>query len=386
MLLGGGSNCQGCGCVSRTPIRYVVAMRDWYIDPVFYQFGWMSDSFATGSFLYACVLPSNSVAASDFLILDDTAWNSIMSCASANSRGGIPGLSFVPGSTVPGYECVTSVKWDAGYMWMSVATSDGSTFALVYRKPMSGSLSSSRDVGKVVFTSSDVYSLVRNGSASTDYTGIGEVAYCAFPDSGIGTFKSKTVDASFGTPSIQSFQVLPNASCPSKPGYRSVENILAGTISVSLSGSGSPSADGDTNWGCYSNSSTVGNGRGCAVWMAASKCEYATYAGGSYGSFSLVESLRIAAQGSRTAWLTPSSGDTSCSSLVESVTVPSCSGATYGNASDFSIGLKADWFDAFTPDGVIADTKRLARWGAPLAYRAGWFSAFGNATVMISVY
>jgi hypothetical protein len=270
-------------------------------------------------------------------------------------------------------------------MWMSVASEDGS-FEVVYRKPTTDSLASSQQSGKALFTPSDVYSLTRGGSSSTDYTGIGEVSYCAFPGSGIETFQNKTIDAEFGAPSIRSvysFLDANEASCPDKLTKRSIENILAGAISVTLSGSGSPSADGDTNWGCYSNSSTVGSGRGCAVWMAGSVLDYNTYAV-SYASFPSVESLKMIAHGSTDGWEV-ADGNYECSARVPVVTRSSCSDSPSSGLLRFGLILKSDWFDAFSEDGITADTKRLAYWTGPLVGRAGWGSTWGNANLVVSV-
>jgi hypothetical protein len=348
---------------------------------VLIQFGTMSDSGVP-----MCSLPSETISAADFVIEDDAAFTVVLGCVAANKLNGIPTAGFYTSSGfVPGYACVVSVKWDSGFMWMSVASTDG-LFEVVYRKPTADSLASSQQSGKALFTSSDVYSLTRGGSSSTDLTGIGEVSYCAFPDSGVGTFQSKTIDAEFGTPSIRSVNSVlapAESGCPDKLTNTSIENILAGAISVTLSGSGSPSADGDTNWGCYSNSSTVGSGRGCAVWMAGAVFDWNVF-GPSYAAFTSVESLRIIARGSVDGWEVVD-GNYDCSARVPAITRPSCSESAVSFSLHFGLILKADWFDAFSEDGESVDTKRLARWGGPIVGRAGWNATWGNANVVVSV-
>ena len=342
MGLGGyGIPCGSCGCSTTTPTRWVVAARGW-TKP------WMTPFPGPGG--YYDSLPWGTI---DTKWLGDSEWESLG--AVQNLWGTIDaadsfGNGWWSGTAGGGGESTFEFKWEDGYQWIRVRDNypDTPQFEAVFRRAVGSATTGSNVTGRVIFTPSDIYSLKYNGVTSTDYSGIGEIAYLA-TDAAPYDFAGKSFTITFAAG-------IPSSPWQSVSGrYYSVESLRGRTFEVDL-------VDLDNTYGCYQDTTTVGSyGRGCSVSV-----------------WTLGEGPRIDAGGS---WQNTAGGAYSAAGCPRGDSFGSTASSNR-TAYAFSVWMAAAWFDAFESGGVVT-TGALPPFGTRSAFgygpnwRTGWDSWWG---------
>jgi hypothetical protein len=213
-------------------------------------------------------------------------------------------------------------------MWLRMIFE--SNWGVTYRKTVASSLAGSNVAGRVIFSTSDIYSFTKGGISSADYTGLGDVAFLAAASEPTN-FEGKTFSISFSQPALTVVRTFPTGG-----DYFSIENLFGSTFEVSLS---SVSSVPPYSWdlvpnsaGCYSNNDTSGRGRGCVVAVQAAGSECVILAGGS---------------------VTKPDGSLSSRRGCSSSSGPVTAFHHRRTAKALILHFMADWFDAFQTSGTM---------------------------------
>jgi hypothetical protein len=404
MILGGGSNCQGCGC-SEPPlapvIRHAAGLRGFPSAAPFLilydatyalpSYGWfdITDSYGNVSSYWVPGYVSAATEEAADELIDWTDWQKvgIFACFVGDME--------------------LFVKWSEGYFWAKVTGGTGGAdpvVEVIYRKVVSSTVPGDYlTAGRVIFTTSDIHSCTRVSGASNDYTGVGEFGYMASTNAASPIVTGKHIAVEFSAPSVQSYTRTRPPSLPSGCSYGdawdeiSVEGLIGPTFEVDLTGTPTnlshPRAASDGT-GCYANESTTGYCRGVSVTVDSSGEFGADFNGSTYGGDGLALSatgsyLRAFIEGDcsvrRTVWRWNCSGNAYSEVL---------SGTLIGRRETYAVPYSVAFivptlfFELFG-DGATVNTGTLGAWPqlgpADSWEQLGWDETWGEGSATLTI-